>query len=150
MTGILAAFTYFFSFGVVFLYYLVPWFVFATWLVVTTFLHHNEPGVLWFSNSNWNYTRGNLSSIDRDYGVFHWLTHSIGTHQVHHLFPIIPHYRLKEATAAFRKAFPELVSENNGYILPTFIENFQVFSKQQFIPADTEVFAYKKEEKKLK
>ena len=35
----------------------------------------------------WSYLRGGLTCLDRDYGIFHWLTHNIGTHVVHHLFP---------------------------------------------------------------
>jgi len=126
------------------LYYGIPWFVFSSWLVVTTFLHHNEPGVPWFGDKTWNYTRGNLSSVDRDYGIFHWLTHDIGTHQVHHLFPIIPHYNLKEATTYFRRSFPELVRENTNPIPKTFIENFNIFAQQQIIQPNTQIFSYQK------
>ena len=46
----------------------------------------------------WNYMRGGLSTIDRDYGLFSKVHHDIGTHVVHHLFPQIPHYHLTEAT----------------------------------------------------
>jgi hypothetical protein len=45
----------------------------------------------------WNYMRGGLSTIDRDYGWFNNIHHDIGTHVVHHLFPQIPHYNLIEA-----------------------------------------------------
>jgi omega-3 fatty acid desaturase (delta-15 desaturase) len=144
MTCGLAVYGYYMGVVSLILYYGIPWFVFASWLVVTTFLHHNEPDVPWFSDSNWNYTLGNLSSIDRDYGLFHWLTHNIGTHQIHHLFPIIPHYHLMEATRHFRKAFPHLIRENTGFIPTTFIENFQIFAAQQIIDPDLQVFSYQK------
>ena len=44
-----------------------------------TFLHHNDVHVPWYTNGNWTYVKGNLSSIDRDYGFIHNITHSIGT-----------------------------------------------------------------------
>lgn len=44
--------------------------------------------------------RGGLSTIDRDYGIFNDIHHDIGTHVVHHLFPQMPHYNLKEAVGA--------------------------------------------------
>ena len=50
----------------------------------------------------WNYMRGGLSTIDRDYGIFNKIHHDIGTHVVHHLFPQIPHYHLCEATEAVK------------------------------------------------
>jgi hypothetical protein len=38
--------------------YGAPMFVFGTWLVVTTFLHHNdEAGIPWFSGDKWSYVR---------------------------------------------------------------------------------------------
>jgi fatty acid desaturase len=43
--------------------------------------------------------RGGLSTIDRDYGIFNNIHHDIGTHVVHHLFPQMPHYNLKDAVS---------------------------------------------------
>jgi omega-3 fatty acid desaturase (delta-15 desaturase) len=59
-------------------YYAVPYFVFATWLVVVTFLHHNEPGATWYSKDEWTYVRGNLTTVDRTYGWFESIHHDIG------------------------------------------------------------------------
>jgi omega-3 fatty acid desaturase (delta-15 desaturase) len=72
-------------------YYFAPLWVFGTWLVITTFLHHQEENTPWFADGTWNYVKGNLSSIDRSYWPFDGITHNIGTHQVHHLFPIVRH-----------------------------------------------------------
>lgn len=93
----------------------------VVWLDVVTYLHHhgyNEKvpwyrgevflkdldQIPWFIETHfpsifqeWNYMRGGLSTIDRDYGIFNKIHHDIGTHVVHHLFPQIPHYNLTEA-----------------------------------------------------
>ncbi len=50
--------------------------------------------VPWFVDDKWNYVKGQLSTVDRHYGHVHSIIHSIGTHQIHHLFPKIPHYHL--------------------------------------------------------
>lgn len=99
----------------VLLYYGAPLFVFASWLVVVTFLHHNHPEICWYGDGEWSVVRGALSSVDRNYGwLANHLTHHINLHQLHHLFPRIPHYHLFAATAAFRQAFPHLVRSAGG------------------------------------
>jgi len=92
-------------------YYAVPWFVFASWLVIVTFLHHASEHTKWLAPSEWNYARGQLeNTTDRTYGsILDNVTHNIGTHVVHHLFPIIPHYNLVEANKHLKK----YTSENN-------------------------------------
>ena len=82
---------------------------------------------------------GQLSSVDRDYGWAHDLTHNIGTHQIHHLFIKIPHYHLEEATAAFRKSYPHLVRMCNEPILYSFFRMFRIYEKQRHISDDTKV-----------
>ena len=83
--------------------------------------------ILLFSDvdeDQWNPVLGALSSVDRDYGWFvNNISHNIHVHQIHHLFPIIPHYHLKEATVAFRRAFPHLVRERvDGSNVVTFMK----------------------------
>lgn len=129
----------------VFSYYVMPLFVFGSWLVITTFLHHNDHDVPWYGNSKWDYVRGNLSTIDRSYWPLDHIVHNIGTHQVHHLFPIIPHYKLLEATKAFRARFPEHVRISPEPILPAFLRIFGVYAKQHVVPTDAEFVMYKEE-----
>jgi len=144
MAGLLGAYSYFYGAMQCLCFYGVPWFVFASWLVITTFLHHNEPGVPWFSESNWSYVAGNISSVDRDYGVLHNITHSIGTHQVHHLFPKVPHYHLIAATKYFREKYPQFVHKSDERIVRAFIENFTIFSRQQLIDSHAAMHVYRK------
>lgn len=85
--------------GVVALYYAAPLAVMATFLIVTTFLHHQDEDAPWYPDAEWTYVKGNLSSVDRDYGLLvNILSHYINVHQIHHLFPIIPHYKLVKGT----------------------------------------------------
>ncbi|CAF1106624.1 unnamed protein product [Rotaria sordida] len=117
-------------------YHLIPVFVFATYLVIVTL---NVP---WFIDDEWNYVKGQLSTVDRHYGHVHSIIHSIGTHQIHHLFPKIPHYHLEEATVHFRKAFPNLVRVNYDRILSSFVRMSKKFARQRYIGNDVSVFTY--------
>lgn len=123
-------------------HYVAPLLVFATWMVMVTFLHHCEVNVPWYSDNEWDFVRGQLSSIDRDYGWAHSLIHEIGTHQIHHLFSKVPHYHLKEATSLFREAFPELIRYDGTPIIPAFIKMFRKFDKQSIIPDETAIHMY--------
>lgn len=134
--------SYTFGFRAVMTWYGVPQLIFGSWLVITTFLHHNDENVPWFADSKWDYVRGNLSSVDRDFGWLHNVVHNIGTHQVHHLFPIIPHYHLEEATAAFRTAFPQLVRRSAEPIIPAALRMWGLYRDQHRVPDDVQVFAY--------
>ncbi|XP_067670349.1 sn-1 acyl-lipid omega-3 desaturase (ferredoxin)-like [Haliotis asinina] len=123
-------------------YYGVPVFVFASFLVIVTFLHHTEEQVPWYVDGVWDNVRGQVSSIDRDYGWCHDIIHNIGTHQIHHLFPKIPHYNLEEATRHYRKAFPDLVHIRNDPILPSFARMFIKYCKQHIVDDHAKVHVY--------
>ena len=85
-------------------YYTAPYFVFSTYLVVITFLHHNDEGITWYSDNQWSYVKGNLSTVDRTYQIIERIHHNIGTHTVHHVYPPIPHYNLVEANAFLQRS----------------------------------------------
>lgn len=126
------------------LYYLAPLLVFMSWLVLTTFLHHQDPDAPWFAYSNWTYVKGNLSSIDRSYGpVVDNLIHNIGTHQIHHLFPKIPHYKLLEATAHFRPAYPQLVRTSDEHNIIAFFRNWWIYMRYAVAPEGVDYFSYR-------
>lgn len=80
--------------------WLAPWLVFGGWVSLVTYLQHTDPAVPWYRGEGWSYLRGALATVDRRYGAFEWLHHDVGSHVVHHLFPRIPHYRLREASRA--------------------------------------------------
>ncbi|CAL5047678.1 unnamed protein product [Urochloa decumbens] len=89
--------------------YGAPLLVVNGWLVLVTFLHHTDPAVPRYDNAEWDWLRGALATVDRDYGAFlNNAFHDIAdTHVVHHLFPSMPHYHAKEATRAIRPVLGE-------------------------------------------
>jgi len=159
LTGVLISlFSYLFMICLMFLYatkygflnlisfHLIPVFIFACYMVMITFLHHTEIDVPWYSNEEWNYVQGQLSTVDRHYGHVHSVIHSIGTHQIHHLFTKVPHYHLEEATEHFRRSFPDLVRIKEDGIVKSFIRMFKIFIKQRtFTGNDIRIFNYKED-----
>ncbi|HMX55728.1 MAG TPA: fatty acid desaturase [Leptospiraceae bacterium] len=115
------------KFGIVFLakFYIAPYFVFVVWLDLVTFLHHTAPDVPWYRGEAWNFVRGNLSSVDRSYGIFEWFHHNIGTHMVHHLFIGIPHYKLREATSHMAPFLGDLYRKSDESIFRAFWRAFR-------------------------
>ncbi|CAF2413970.1 unnamed protein product [Rotaria sp. Silwood2] len=132
------------SFGFISLlvYHLIPVFIFASYMVIITMLHHTEIDVPWYADSEWNNVKGQLSTVDRHYGCVHSVIHSIGTHQIHHLFTKVPHYHLEEATVHFRKAFPDLVRINEEPVIVSFARMFKIFIKQRCIDYNVQIFTY--------
>ncbi|KGN54480.2 hypothetical protein Csa_017882 [Cucumis sativus] len=57
----------------------------------------------------WDWLRGNLVTVDRDYGkILNKMLHNItDTHVIHHLFPSMPHYNAAEATRAVKEVLGE-------------------------------------------
>ncbi|XP_040565633.1 uncharacterized protein [Lepeophtheirus salmonis] len=136
---------YYIAFGIrsLLCHYLMPVFGFGCWIVLITFLHHHDDGVPWFSNEEWSYVKGQLCSIDRHYGWAHDILHSIGTHQIHHLFPQIPHYHLEEATRVFRQKYPNLIRCNTNPIVSSYFKGCIRFNRQEIIKNNTAVHVFK-------
>lgn len=132
-----------YGFWKLFVHYIVPDFIFASYTVIITFLHHTEEKVPWYADSHWDNVRGQLSSVDRHYGWCHNIIHNIGTHQIHHLFTKVPHYHLEEATRIFRQRFPDLVQVRKAQILPAFCRMFRKYVTQGVISDSAPIHVYK-------
>ncbi|KAJ3259951.1 hypothetical protein HK103_001461 [Boothiomyces macroporosus] len=66
---------------------------------------HTDPVVPHLNNDEWDFMRGALCTVDRDWGFLNVFFHHItDTHVVHHLFSTMPFYHAQEATEAV-KAF---------------------------------------------
>ena len=145
ITALLAWFSLEFGFMNFIAYYFIPWFIFASWLVVTTFLHHNHSDVPWYSKDSWTFVKGSLSTMDRSYGMFNHLVHHIGTHQIHHLFSFIPHYHLVEATLHFRSTFPNHYRYCHDSIFKEYWDASLRYTNHGFMEKGKERFYYSKD-----
>lgn len=128
--------------------YVVPYWINVVWLDVVTYLHHHgyDEKVPWYRGQEWNYMRGGLSTIDRDYGWFNNIHHDIGTHVVHHLFPQIPHYHLVEATEAVKPVLGKYYREpEKSKPFPAHLWKHLVksFTEDHFVDDDGDVVFYK-------
>merc|ERR1711966_257046 len=76
------------------LWYIGPLMWNQAWLVLYTWLQHNDPTVPQYGSDEWTWVKGALSTIDRPYGIFDYFHHKIGsTHVAHHLFHEMPFYK---------------------------------------------------------
>ncbi|XP_047960114.1 delta(12)-fatty-acid desaturase FAD2-like [Salvia hispanica] len=80
-----------------------PLLVVNGFLVLITFLQHTHPSLPHYDSSEWDWLRGALSTVDRDYGILNTVFHNItDTHVAHHLFSTMPHYHAMEATKVIK------------------------------------------------
>jgi len=101
--GLLGYLSYEYGLLPVTLWYGAPYMFTNAWLVLYTWLQHNDPSVPQYGSEEWTWVKGALSTIDRPYGIFDFFHHYIGsTHVAHHLFHEMPFYRAREATAALK------------------------------------------------
>lgn len=151
--GILAACTAALGPMTMFKLYFVPYWMFVVWLDVVTYLHHHGPSdreeeVPWYRGEEWDYMRGGLSTLDRDYGIFNKIHHDIGTHVVHHLFPQIPHYHLCKATEAVKPVLGDYYREpvpSPGPFPTHLIEPLvRSFGKDHYVDDSGDIVFYKK------
>lgn len=83
--------------------YVIPLMVVNFWLVLITLLQHTHPALPHYSDAEWDWLRGALATVDRDYGILNTVFHHIAdTHVAHHLFSTMPHYHAMEATEAIK------------------------------------------------
>ena len=90
-----------FAYGFMWLFkvYVVPYFLVNFWLVLITDLQHTDAAIPHYRGSEWNWLKGALCTVDRDYGLLNYVFHHIGdTHIAHHLFSHVPHYHAVEVT----------------------------------------------------
>ncbi|KAJ2725568.1 hypothetical protein GGI07_001196 [Coemansia sp. Benny D115] len=98
--GILAYFSFMYTAATVFFYYGAPYLIVNFFLVTITFLQHTDSKVPHYADDTWNFVRGALCTVDRDYGwILNACLHHINdTHVAHHVFSQMPHYHALEAT----------------------------------------------------
>ena len=93
------------AFGLVYLVkmYFMPLLIVNGFLVLITYLQHTHAALPHYDGEEWDWLRGALATMDRDYGVLnHVLHHITDTHVAHHLLSTMPHYHASEATEAIK------------------------------------------------
>jgi len=94
--------------------YFIPYLIVNFWLVLITYLQHTDLNLPHYTDGEWDWLRGALATIDRDYGFLNVVMHHItDTHVVHHLFSTMPHYHAEEATAAVKGLLGEYYRYDN-------------------------------------
>jgi len=91
-------------------YYYVPLLFQGLWMVMITYLQHQDEEVEVYEEGRWNFVQGSAQTIDRYYGfgMDKALHHITDGHVAHHFFfTKIPHYHLPEATVAIRKVLEQ-------------------------------------------
>ncbi|KAK1416417.1 hypothetical protein QVD17_32208 [Tagetes erecta] len=100
--------------------YVYPWMVMGMGVLLFTYLNHNHPSVAHYDATEWDWMRGALSTVDRDYGIFNTIFHDEpNAHVVHHLFSSIPHYHIVEATQAIKPILGKYYNYDDSSVLKT-------------------------------
>ena len=115
------------------LWYGFPLMLLYFWFTMYTYTHHTDPSVPLYGEDEWTWMKGALTTIDRDYGIFNFFHHHIGsTHVVHHMFHEIPFYNAKRATKAVRE-FLEPKGQYNFDPTPWWKALWRAFRKCQYV-----------------
>ncbi|XP_047156853.1 omega-6 fatty acid desaturase, endoplasmic reticulum isozyme 1-like [Vigna umbellata] len=94
--------------------YGVPLLIVNGFLVTITYLQHTHSSLPHYDSSEWEWLKGALATMDRDYGILNKAFHHItDTHVTHHLFSTMPHYHAMEATNAIKAILGEYYQFDN-------------------------------------
>eukprot|EP00002_Diphylleia_rotans_P015897 TRINITY_DN307_c0_g1_i1.p1 TRINITY_DN307_c0_g1~~TRINITY_DN307_c0_g1_i1.p1 ORF type:complete len:372 (+),score=71.11 TRINITY_DN307_c0_g1_i1:61-1176(+) len=126
---------------VVFLY-LIPYFIVNFWLTLITYLQHTDTYLPHYRGKQWNWLRGALATVDRDYGsLLNNILHNINdTHVCHHLFSYLPHYHAEEATRAMRPVLGKYYLRDETPVAKAL---WRSYNNCRFVDEDDEVVFYK-------
>jgi omega-6 fatty acid desaturase (delta-12 desaturase) len=106
--------------------YFIPYLIVNFWLVLITYLQHTDLALPHYTEGEWDWLRGALATVDRDYGFMNVVLHHItDTHVVHHLFSSMPHYHAEEATEAVKGLLGEYYRYDNTPIYRALWNSFR-------------------------
>jgi omega-6 fatty acid desaturase (delta-12 desaturase) len=121
----LGGWSYRFGFSHMACWYLLPYLFCNAWLVCVTLLQHSSPQVPHYDNEEWDFLKGALSTVDRDYGIFNsWLHHITNGHVAHHIFSEMAFYNAMEATPYLAKVMGPYYKTDKRPLLTQFKEAF--------------------------
>lgn len=80
-----------FGFPPIALLYIQPYMWVNHWIVAITYLHHTHPKLPKYQPEAWNFMKGALATVDREFGWIgkHMLHNIIEYHVIHHLFSYV-------------------------------------------------------------
>ena len=104
--------------------YVIPYLIVNFWLVLITDLQHSDASIPHYRGKSWNWLKGALCTVDRDYGLLNQVFHHIGdTHVAHHLFPQMPHYHAVEATENLKQILGKFYNKDTTPIFKAIWQN---------------------------
>ncbi|KAJ3097103.1 hypothetical protein HDU97_005279 [Phlyctochytrium planicorne] len=142
MIGILSYCSSVFGAAAVAKYYIMPYLWVNLWLVMITFLQHTDIRVPHFADGEWDFVKGALSTVDRDYGILNYFHHHIAdTHVAHHLFSTMPHYNAEKATEALKKKLGKYYIRDETNI---WVSLWKSYTTCKFVEDDGAILWYKR------
>ncbi|KAI8896377.1 fatty acid desaturase-domain-containing protein [Globomyces pollinis-pini] len=122
-------------------YYFIPYLFVNMWLVLITFLQHTDPKLPRYRGSEWDFMKGAIGTVDRDFGILNFFFHHItDTHVVHHLFSTMPFYHAQEATKAVIPILGEYYLYDNK---PFWEAALECHAKCQFVEDSGDIVWFK-------
>nr|XP_043636244.1 omega-6 fatty acid desaturase, endoplasmic reticulum-like [Erigeron canadensis] len=105
-----------------FFMYGAPWMIMNIHFTLISMMNHIHPELPHYDSREWDWLRGALSTVDRDFGIFNDIFHNTSCgHVMHHLFPTsIPHYHLVEATNAVKPILGDYYKYDDKPVLKAF------------------------------
>jgi len=105
--------------------YIIPLLIVNFFLVLITFLQHTDYDLPHYTGTEWDWLRGALATVDRDFGILNHVFHHItDTHVVHHLFSNMPFYHASEATQAVKPILKDYYRYDSTHWLYALWVNF--------------------------
>ncbi|KAJ2790439.1 hypothetical protein GGI18_001800, partial [Coemansia linderi] len=88
---------------------------------------HTDAAVPHYTDDSWNFVRGALCTVDRDFGwILNTCLHHIqDTHVAHHVFSQMPHYHAEEATMHLKKKLGKHYRFDDTNFLVALYHNFK-------------------------
>lgn len=121
-------------------YFFIPWIQVNMWLVLITYLQHTDPRIPHYSTSKWDFLKGALTTVDRDWGFLNLFFHHItDTHVVHHLFSTMPFYNAVEATRYVKEVVGDWYVSDEGFVESV----WKGWRECRFVDPEDEVMFYK-------
>jgi omega-6 fatty acid desaturase (delta-12 desaturase) len=126
----------------VFYFYGIPYLITNNNLVLITFLQHTDVFMPHFRAKEWNWLRGALCTVDRNFGFFmnRALHHITDTHVCHHLFSKMPFYHAEEATVHIKRVLGAYYLKDDT---PITLALYRAYSCCQFVEDEGDVVFYK-------